>query len=57
MHIVHCLLPARRVPGRTIHSEEHVPDGTWRAKYNSEVPNKGHDHTFFVQHTREVFAD
>lgn len=38
------------------HSEEYVPDGTSRAKYNSEVPNKGHDHTFFVQHTRDVFA-
>jgi NAD-dependent dihydropyrimidine dehydrogenase PreA subunit len=20
-------------------------------------PNKGHDHTFFVQHSRDVFAD
>ena len=22
-----------------------------------EDPNKGHDHTFFVQHSRDVFAD
>jgi len=27
------------------------------AKYNSTDPNKGHDHTFFVQHSRDVFAD
>ena len=44
-------------PVGAIYSEEHVPDGTSRAKYNSEDPNKGHDHTFFVQHTRDVFAD
>jgi hypothetical protein len=26
------------------------------AKYNAEDPNKGHDHTFFLQHSRDVFA-
>ena len=27
------------------------------ARSNATDPNKGHDHTFFVQHSREVFAD
>lgn len=44
-------------PVGAIYSEELVPDGTPRAKYNSEDPNKGHDHSFFVQHSRNVFAD
>jgi Fe-S-cluster-containing hydrogenase component 2 len=44
-------------PVGAIYSEEHVPDGASGAKYNSEDPNKGHDHTFFVQHSRDVFAD
>ncbi|MCU1361189.1 MAG: ferredoxin [Ilumatobacteraceae bacterium] len=44
-------------PVGAIYSEEHVPDGTGNAKYNSADPNKGHDHTFFVQHSRDVFAD
>jgi NAD-dependent dihydropyrimidine dehydrogenase PreA subunit len=45
-------------PVGAIYSEEHVPDGTPRTeKYNSTDPNKGHDHTFFVQHSRDVFAD
>jgi hypothetical protein len=26
-------------------------------KYNSEDQNKGHDHTFFIQLSRDVFAD
>ena len=45
-------------PVGAIYSEEHLPDGTPNgAKYNSSDPNKGHDHTFFVQHSRDVFAD
>ena len=40
-----------------IYSEEHVPDGSPGIKYNSSDPNRGHDHTFFVQLTRDVFAD
>ena len=44
-------------PVGAIYSEEVVPDGSQRAKYNKEDPNKGHDHTFFVNHTRDVFAD
>jgi len=44
-------------PVGAIYSEEHVPDGTSNTTYNTHDPNKGHDHTFFVQHSREVFAD
>jgi Fe-S-cluster-containing hydrogenase component 2 len=44
-------------PVGAIYSEEHVPDGSPRAKYNAEDPNVGHDHTFFVQLSRDVFAD
>ena len=45
-------------PVGAIYSEEHVPNGTPRgAKYNAADENKGHDHTFFIQHSRDVFAD
>jgi Fe-S-cluster-containing hydrogenase component 2 len=44
-------------PVGAIYSEEHVPDGTPNARYNREDASKGHDHTFFVQLTRDVFAD
>jgi ferredoxin len=44
-------------PVGAIYSEEHVPDGSERAKYNASDPGRGHDHTFFVQLTRDVFAD
>ena len=44
-------------PVGAIYSEEHVPDGTSSKSYNSEDANKGHDHTFFIQHSRSVFAD
>ena len=44
-------------PVGAIYTEEQVPDGASRTKYNAEDPNKGHDHTFFVQHSRDVFAD
>jgi Fe-S-cluster-containing hydrogenase component 2 len=44
-------------PVGAIYSEEHVPDGSSKSKYNSEDPNKGHDHTYFIQHSRDVFAD
>ena len=40
-----------------IYSEEHVPDGSSNAKYNAPDPHKGHDHTFFIEHSRAVFAD
>jgi ferredoxin len=44
-------------PVGAIYSEEQVPDGSPNAKYNSSDPNKGHDHTFFIGHSRAVFAD
>ena len=44
-------------PVGAIYSEEHVPDGASITTYNSTDPNKGNDHTFFVQHSRAVFAD
>ena len=44
-------------PVGAIYSEEHVPDGSTRTNYNPTDPNKGHDHTFFIQHSRDVFAD
>lgn len=44
-------------PVGAIYSEEHVPNGTSKLPYNAKDPNKGHDHTFFVQHSRDVFAD
>ena len=40
-----------------IYSEEHVPDGTSAIKYNSNDPNTGHDHRFFIDLSRTVFAD
>ena len=44
-------------PVGAIYSEEHVPDGTPNStKYNATDPNKGHDHTFFVQHSRDVYS-
>ena len=44
-------------PVGAIYTEERVPDGSPRAKYNAADPNKGNDHTFFVQQSRAVFAD
>ena len=45
-------------PVGAIYSEEHVPDGSAAGpKYNAEDQKKGHDHTYFIQHSREVFAD
>jgi Fe-S-cluster-containing hydrogenase component 2 len=44
-------------PVGAIYSEEHVPDGSANARYNSKDETKGHDHTFFIQLSRDVFAD
>jgi len=44
-------------PVGAIYPEEQVPDGSAQAKYNAEDTSKGHDHTFFIGHTRDVFAD
>jgi Fe-S-cluster-containing hydrogenase component 2 len=44
-------------PVGAIYAEEHVPNGTTSNKYNSTDPNVGHDHTFFIEQSRAVFAD
>ena len=44
-------------PVGAIYPDEDVPDGTPQKKYNSADPNKGHDHTFFIQLSSDVFAD
>ena len=44
-------------PVGAIYTEEDVPDGTSSAKYNSDDPHKGHDHSVFAQLSRDVFAD
>jgi NAD-dependent dihydropyrimidine dehydrogenase PreA subunit len=44
-------------PVGAIYSDDHLPDGSASAKYNADDPNKGHDHTFFIQLSRDVFAD
>ena len=44
-------------PVGAIYPEESVPDGTPAHPYNSDDPTAGHDHTFFIDHSRAVFAD
>jgi Fe-S-cluster-containing hydrogenase component 2 len=44
-------------PVGAIYAEEHVPDGSPRARYNTNDPNKGRDQTFFISHNQAVFAD
>ena len=44
-------------PVGAIYSEEHVPDGGPKSHYNAKDENKGHDHSFFIQLSRDVFAD
>lgn len=44
-------------PVGAIYSDEHVPDGTPGMKYNANDPNVGHDHRYFVELSRTVFAD
>ena len=44
-------------PVGAIYRDEEVPDGSPRSVYNSKDPNRGHDHSFFLQLSRDVFAD
>jgi ferredoxin len=44
-------------PVGAIYAEEDLPDGSTRTKYNANDPNTGHDHSFFLAHSRDVFAD
>ncbi len=43
-------------PVGAIYSADQVPDGAQKSDYNADDPNKGNDHTFFIEHTRAVFA-
>ena len=43
-------------PVGAIYPEEQVPDGQTKTTYNATDANQGHDHTFFTQLTRDVFA-
>jgi Fe-S-cluster-containing hydrogenase component 2 len=44
-------------PVGAIYAEEHVPSAAADSTYNAADPHKGHDHTFFIEHSRAVFAD
>lgn len=44
-------------PVGAIYPEQDVPDGSPGAKYNDSDPNKGHDHSYFVTLSRDVFGD
>lgn len=44
-------------PVGAIYSDEHLPDGTPASRYNANDPNTGHDHRFFLELSRAVFAD
>ena len=45
-------------PVGAIYPDEHLPDGSSAgAKYNGNDPNKDHDHSYFLQLSRDVFAD
>ena len=44
-------------PVGAIYADDQVPDGTPAKKYNADDPHDGHDHTFFIEHSRNVFAD
>lgn len=44
-------------PVGAIYSEEDVPDGTAASNYNADDPHTGHDHRYFIELSRNVFAD
>jgi Fe-S-cluster-containing hydrogenase component 2 len=44
-------------PVGAIYTDDSIPDGASNTTYNTADPNRGHDHTFFLQINREVFAD
>ncbi len=45
-------------PVGAIYPDDHLPTAEANGpKYNSSDPNKGHDHRFFLQLSRDVFAD
>ena len=44
-------------PVGAIYPEERVPDGARQTNYNAADTQKGHDHSFFIQLSKTVFAD
>lgn len=44
-------------PVGAIYPDDRLPDGSPNSKYNDDDPNKGNDHSFFEQLSRDVFAD
>lgn len=45
-------------PVGAIYAEDHLPTGAPNGpRYNADDPNTGHDHSFFLQLSRDVFAD
>lgn len=44
-------------PVGAIYPEERVPDGASKTQYNATDTQKGHDHSFFIQLSKTVFAD
>ena len=44
-------------PVGAIYTDDNLPDGSPGSKYNTEDTSKGHDHSFFMQLSRDVFAD
>ena len=44
-------------PVGAIYTDDDLPDGTTHTKYNAKDEMKGHDHSFFLDLSRGVFAD
>lgn len=44
-------------PVGAVYSADAVPDGSDPSAYHSDDPHAGHDHRFFIDHSRAVFAD
>jgi Fe-S-cluster-containing hydrogenase component 2 len=44
-------------PVGAIYTDDDLPDGTTHTKYNAKDEMKGHDHSFFLELSRGVFAD
>jgi Fe-S-cluster-containing hydrogenase component 2 len=44
-------------PVGAIYTDDDLPDGSTRTKYNAKDPMKGNDHSFFLELSRGVFAD
>lgn len=57
VHSLHGVLPAGRVPRRSDLSRGTGARRQLADPLNASDPNTGHDHSFFIQHSRDVFAD